>query len=846
MKSAFALIATATLLGSLAIYGTASERASQPSSGAKGADTRGTLSARVADAYAKLPLSFEANQGQADAQVQFLARGPGYGLFLTSTEAVLSLRQASGQPARLGRGHSALLDTTTAAPAVLRMQLVGASPGLPLSGAQELPGKANYFIGNDPAAWHTDIPTYARVGYENVYPGIDLAYHGARGRLEYDFIVAPGADPGAIAMRVVGADGIEIDDSGDLVLHVAGGEIRQPKPVIYQELDGVRREVSGGYTLRGLGEIGFALAGYDPTQPLVIDPVLVYSSYLGGSGHDAGRGIAVDNAGNAYVTGDTDSLNFPTPGGFQTFGGGDFDAFVTKVNAAGSALVYSSYLGGSGIDGGIGIAVDSTGNAYVTGDTTSLDFPTPGGFQMVLGGSVDAFVTKVNAAGSALVYSSYLGGSGLDDGLGIAVKSTGNAYVTGLTDSPNFPTPGGFQVAFGGGVFDAFVTKVNAAGNALVYSSYLGGSGLDEGRGIAVDSTGNAYVAGFTDSSNFPTPGGFQMVLGGGSDAFVTKVNAAGNALVYSSYLGGSGGEEGLGIAVDSARNAYVTGFTDSLNFPTPGGFQMALGGGVFDAFVTKVNAAGSALVYSSYLGGSGQDDGRGIAVDSAGNAYVSGSTGSLDFPTPGGFQTVLGGPVDAFVTKVNAAGSALVYSSYLGGSSVDHGWGIAVDSARSAYVTGDTSSPNFPTPGGFQTVLGGPIDAFVAKIGEAPPACKPEQQDKGHGQVEDEHGGNGGDFDFDECDENHQVGHKDKDKDVDFHSTKKDSAPAFDLSLPKATTSGSGLNNGQPVTYTLVVTDLGIGPGTDLYSLTLRDGAGMVIYSRTGTLRSGEIVVGR
>jgi hypothetical protein len=483
--------------------------------------------------------------------------------------------------------------------------------------------------------------------------------------------------------------------------------------------------------LKGRRQVGFAVATYDTSLPLVIDPVLCYSTYLGGNSADEGRSIAVDSSGSAYVTGYTFSTDFPTTTGtFQTTTfGGSTDAFVTKLNPTGSALVYSTYLGGGYYDFGHGIAVDASGNAYVTGDTSSTDFPTTAGaFQTTLGGIRNGFVTKLNPSGSAQVYSTYLGGSYSDAGLGIAADRSGNACVTGLTFSTDFPTTAGaFQPTFGGGgSIDAFVTKLNPTGSAQVYSTYLGGSGGDEGLGIAVDASNNAYVTGFTQSTNFPTTSGaFQPTFGGYNDAFVTKLNATGSApLVYSTYLGGSDFERGFGIAVDTLGNAYVTGVAGT-NFPTTSGaFQTTFGGIIVDAFATKINPTGSApLVYSTYLGGSQFDQANGIAVDASDNAYVTGVTTSTDFPTTSGaFQTTFGGYSDAFVTKLNPTGSApLVYSTYLGGDADDSGNGIAVDPSGSAYITGTTSSIDFPTTtGAFQAVLMagvGCCDAFVTKF---------------------------------------------------------------------------------------------------------------------------------
>jgi len=705
---------------------------------------------RVSQSYGKLPLHFEANQGQTHQDVRFLARGSGYSLYLTPTEAALTLtKQVS--PARKPAAHGKSEPRGAATGTALRISFAGANPRPRVTGLEELPGKANYFIGNDPAKWRTNVPTYAKVRYTDLYPRIDLLYYGNQRQLEYDLVVRPGADPTRIVLDIQGADRLQVDAQGDLVLQMTVGPIRQRKPVIYQEIDGVRKDIPGGYVLKGEHQVGYKVAAYDASQPLVIDPVLSYSTYLGSSDEEGETRIAVDAAGNAYVAGETVSSNFPTTAGaFQTtFGGGVFgagDAFVTKLNPTGSALVYSTYLGGSSSDAGYGIAVDAAGNAYVTGGTGSTDFPTTiGAFQTTKGGGFrDAFVTKLNPTGSALVYSTYLGGSGDDYGEGIKLDAAGNAYVTGGTGSTVFPTTAGaFQRTFGAPVCDgctsnAFVTKLDPTGSALVYSTYLGGSGRDGGWGIAVDTLGNAYVTGSTTSStNFPTTtGAFQTTYGGGfGEAFVTKLNPTGSALVYSTYLGGSGGESGRGIAVDTLGNAYVTGGTSSTDFPTTAGALKTTspGGG---AFVTKLNPTGSALVYSTYLGGSGNDYGYGIAVDTLGNAYMTGVTFSTDFPTtPGAIQTTFGGGGgffrggDAFVTKLNPTGSALVYSTYLGGLGSDTGFAIALEYPN-AYVTGHTLSRNFPTTtGAFQTMHGGGFqDAFVTKIADimSPPAPTP------------------------------------------------------------------------------------------------------------------------
>jgi len=515
--------------------------------------------ARVSQSYGKLPLHFEANQGQTHQDVRFLARGSGYSLYLTAGEAVLVLTKPNPDAKRDLRSTPERRGTQPrGTPVVVRMSLVGAAPKPLVSGREELPGKANYLIGKDPAKWRTNVPTYAKVHYRAVYPGIDLVYYGNQRQLEYDFVVAPGANPERIVLGFKGAERLEINAEGELVLHAAGEVIRQRVPVIYQEVDGIRQEIAGGYVLKSANRVGFQVAAYDQSRPLVIDPTLVYATYLGGSGGEAGGGIAVDAAGAAYVTGTTGSTDFPTtPGAIQTTygGGGTFplregDAFVTKLNAAGTALVYSTYLGGSSKDVASGIAVDAAGAAYVTGYTASTDF-TAGCTDpcTVLNGTLnfafDAFVTKLNPTGTALVYSTYLGGSGGDVSYGIAVDAAGAAYVTGFTRSTDFTAgctaPCTVLNGTLGGFGDAFVTKINAAGTALVYSTYLGGSGDEEGHGIAVDAAGAVYVTGYTNSPDFTASctGPCTVLDGtyggnGWTDAFATKINAAGTALVYS------------------------------------------------------------------------------------------------------------------------------------------------------------------------------------------------------------------------------------------------------------------------------------------------------------------------
>ncbi len=689
----------------------------------------GAVQERPRQTYATLPLSFEANRGQTVPKVKFLSRGNGYGLFLSSTEAVLRLRK----PAAPGETDSQTAAATP--PATLRMKLGGANEAPQVEGLDELPGKSNYFIGNDPTKWRTNIPSYAKVKYRDVYPGVDLVCYGNQRQLEYDFVIAPGADAGSIRLAFEGAEEMRIDDRGDLVLRIAGTEIRQYRPAVYQEVDGRKHFLPGRYVLRGSRAVGFAVAGYERDKALVIDPVLAYSSFLGGSGLDNAHAVAVDQADNVYLTGETISVNFPTQSPFQPANGGGSDAFVVKLNPTGATILYSTYLGGSGNENDFrtgvdssSIAVDSAGNIYVTGRTSSLNFPVMNAvLPSYRGGDYDAFVSKLSADGSALLYSTYLGGDANDAGNGIAVDSTGNIYVTGGTRSDDFPiSAAAFQGSLNGQL-DAYVTKIDptqVGGASLIYSTYLGGLGIDRGTAIAVDSAGNAYVTGRTESPDFPTRNALQGTYGGAADAFVAKLNSGGTDLIYSTYLGGNQLDVGTGIVVDSAGNVYVTGETASPNFPTQHAYQGTLGGSS-DAFVAQLDPSGAVLVYSTFLGGTGLDRGHSIALDSTGKVYVAGETSSGNFPTVSPFQPVSGGGKDTFVAKLDPSQTgtpSVVYSSYLGGSGDDVGFGIAVNSAGDAWVAGQTASANnFPTVNPVQPAFGGgPSDAFVARVSSA------------------------------------------------------------------------------------------------------------------------------
>ncbi len=652
------------------------------------------------DAYLHLPLYFIANQGQQDERVAYYTQGNGYSIYFTAEEMVMALH-----------------DT------VVQVRFVGAKATPPL-GVEKTAAKVNHLTGNDPARWRTDIPTYGQVVYHDLYPGIDLSYGGQNGALKYTFVAQPGADVSLLRLAFGGAAGLRLDQAGNLLILAGESQLKDTRPYAYQEIGGRRVEVETEFVLYGVRTCGFAVRGaYDPRYPLIIDPTLLYSTYLGGNGEfgDRGNSIALDGNGSAYVTGVTTSTNFPIWNPFQGIFGGGIplygDAFVTKFNADGNALLYSTFLGGTDWDWGNGIAVDGDGNAYVTGETKSSDFPTYNAYDDDLSGSRDAFVTKLSAAGNALLYSTYLGGDSKEGGIAIAVDGEGNAHVTGYTKSLDFPLENPFQNKHGDGD-DAFVTKFSADGSALVYSTYLGGRDGDHGNDITVDAAGNAYVTGYTESANFPRVGSYQIVHGGGSsDVFVAKIN--GNVVFYSTFLGHDGGEWGEGIAVDGVGNAYVTGVTSSSDFPILNAYQRKRAGGN-DAFVAKFNFAGNALFYSTFLGGSGNDGGIGIGVDNDGNAYVAGYTDSTNFPnTLNAYQGTNGGNLDVFFAELNATGNALLYSTYLGGSGNDESSGIAVNGEGSAYLTGTTGSTNFPLQNPFQMANAGYDDIFVTAFAE-------------------------------------------------------------------------------------------------------------------------------
>ena len=688
---------------------------------------------RVEKAYGAIPLHFEPNRGQSDPRVEYLAHGRGFGLYLNRTGATLVLSAPAGEPARDSRRTP--LESCPQACSTIRLSLEGGNATPAMIGLDRLVGTSSYFLGKDPSRWIAAIPTFGRVACKQVYPGVDMVYYGDGRALEYDFLLAAGTNPRTIRLRYDDGSGkpvpVRIGSNGDLLLPTPFGRLVQRAPAVFQVRNGAKIALCGRYEILGPGRVGLAVAGYDPALPLTIDPILSYSTYLGGSGQDQAAGIAVDSNGNAYVTGSTQSTDFPQASDAPS---GGWDAFVTKFSPDGKSLLYSIYFGGTGDDLAHAVAVDSSGDVTIAGQTTSYDLPILNAFQPTHAGTAgsaneDAFIAEFGPSGTALLYSSYLGGSGDDVATAVALDAGGDAFVTGYTYSPDFPASSNADQPAYGGAGDGFLAEVAAGGNKLLYSSFLGGEAYDEGRGIAVSTDGHVFVTGDTSSVAFPILNAYQAQLAGASDAFVSAFDFSGatgtspGQVIYSTYLGGAGSDAGLAVAADASGDAYLTGYTYSTHFPTSSGaYQTVLNAGQSaDAFVTEVSPTGGSLVYSTYLGGSAFDAAYAIAVASDGSACVAGDTYSTDFPVAFPVQaanaSASAGNSDAFVSKLSPSGSALSFSTYLGGSDTDQGRAIALNSSNDIYLAGTTYSSNFPLQNAFQSVSHGAGDAFVSKI---------------------------------------------------------------------------------------------------------------------------------
>lgn len=726
--------------------------------------------------YGKLPLTFEPNQGQTDPRIKFLARGDGYTVFLSSTETTLELSAPSGRRSTASPASRPPTrdDCAKRVSATVRLTLGGSNLRTPIESVDVQPGSSNYLIGSDPSKWHRNIPRFGRVKYSAVYPGIDLVYHGSQSDLESDYVLAPHADVTRIDMRIEGANKLHLDSTGNLILSTRAGDVLLHKPRAYQQNKGSQQEIAANYTPHGPTTFGIQVASYDSAQALIIDPVLSYSTYLGGTVDQLPTGIAADSAGFAYVTGYTNSADFPTTTGSlksTRTNNSTFNAFITKMKQDGTGLVYSTFVGGSGSgsDMAAAIAIDASGAAYITGTTTSPDFPITSAtaFQTSNKGN-NGFLAKIGPTGATLLYSTFLGGTGSDTLNAIALDSNGNAYVTGTTTSADFPlVPAtAIQTTNSATNGDAFLSRIDPTKsgiNSLVYSTYLGGSNQQEAFAVAVDAAFNAYVVGFTTSTDFPQPAarnGFQTVLNNSAgNAFLARIDTTQPALlVYSTYLGGStnpitpfefGTMNDIALAVSvppSGGNAYVTGSSNSVGFPMVAALDTVKSpnGITFVARLDTTKSGAASLPFSSYLGGSvfdysnfaselnNGDAGTGIAVDSDGNIYVGGTTLAVDFPvSPGAPQLTLVGSGNAFLTELNPAGSAVIFSTYLGGQAGGAS-AMALDGASppNGYITGPTYGTFPTTPGAFQTTDHVPAgsmtgttvptlnsDGFVAKI---------------------------------------------------------------------------------------------------------------------------------
>jgi hypothetical protein len=643
------------------------------------------------------PLSFEANRGQFDPKVLFVSRGPGYNLSLT-------------------REGASLLFATPRTVAV-DLRLVGGNAAPEVVGESPAAAPAHYFVGNDKSRWRSGVPTYQNVRYPAVYQGVDLVFHGRGGRLEYDFIVAPGADPGQIELDVRGADELVLDADGSLVMNVGGQSLIQPRPFIYQDGPAGRTEVAGGYVVRD-DRVKFTVASYDRSLPLVIDPVFTLNSSFGGSELEEIFGVAHDSQGNIWATGVTASPDLPVAGAIDGSYGGMGDTFILKYDKAGN-LLFATYLGGADFEQSWGMTLDKAGNAYIVGNTKSADFPRVGGLQRPLAGDRDAYLVKLNPTGSRIIFSTLLGGRETDWGYSVQLDAKGAIYVAGETESPDFPVVSAVQPTYKGGE-DGFVTKLTPDAKTIIYSTFVGGGNHERIWGIAVDRQGRAYLAGQTGSPNFPTVKAFQRTYGGGrTDAFMTALSADGKKFLYSTYAGGTSMDQGFAVAVDAKGNARFVGGAGNSSFPVRQAIQSAFAGGPSDSFVLGLSKTGS-LQFSTLLGGSLGDAAFAVGLDAKANIYVTGQTESPNHPVRNAMQSSLGGLRDGFLIKLRPDGKAFLYSTFFGGETIDEGTVIDVDPSGLVHLGGFTDGPVEEDQAKFSGVRDGVI-ARVVETKQAP-----------------------------------------------------------------------------------------------------------------------------
>lgn len=675
----------------------------------------------------RLPISFTENRGQFDEKTLFKADADGAAFYFCQGEvACLFTRdtkeiieddfEGMNVPDHFRRRRYKKEGL------IVRTQFLSANPNADVIGINRLSYNNNYFLGNDPGKWYTDVPNYSEIVYKDIYAGIDLKYYGSSGSMKYDFIIHPGADPSRIMIRYEGVSDLRLANNGNLEIETTFGQLYEKSPQIYQEIKGETYEISGQFQIMGPGIFGFTIRdSYDRSSALIIDPQFIYGSYLGGSSADQGTGVAVDGAGAVYILGSTSSPDFPTENPFQSEYGENWDVFLTKISPYDNSFIYSTYIGGGYIDEAGDIAVDSNGHAYITGKTQSSDFPTVNAIDDDYGGgfSGDAFVAKISSLGNSLLFSTYLGGFESDNGWDIALGKQGNIYVTGMTLSSDFPTANPFDGDFNGDS-DVFITRLSAAGDSLIYSTFLGGFESEVGWGIAVDTVGNAYIAGWTSSSDLPLVNPYDEFYHGHRDGFVSKLATSGDSLIYCTYLGGNHEDGAFSIAVNPNGNAYVTGYTHSIDFPQTNAFDSSYNG-LNDAFIAKLSQSGNSLEYCTFFGGPLDEMGWSIALDSFGNTYITGATFSGNIPLENPFDETYNDLGDAFVMKLSESGLILMYSTYIGGEAWDEGHDIAINGYGKIFVTGKTKSVNrFPAINGFDNDFNGGLwDGFVIKFDE-------------------------------------------------------------------------------------------------------------------------------
>ena len=688
-----------------------------------------------------IPFMFEENIGQHDNESKFVLRNNKGTVFFLDSEIVFALMKTIEEEKQEQSIEDKLINVKDIKPKeyqvnLLKMKLENSNQTPEILGQGEFNCKINYFKGSDSSKWKTNIPIYEKIIYKEVYPRIDLTYYENQGILEHAFIIDPSGDINNIKMYFEGADKIELDKDGNVLIYAKDDAIKMAKPISYQEVSNKKIEIESNFVIED-NYIKFNVKNYDKSKVLVIDPTILYGTYLGGSADDYGRGVAVDNNENAYITGYTFSTDFPVKNAYQGELKGIRDAFLIKIDTKLSgvdSIIYGTYLGGSSSrDEVYGVAVDNNENAYITGSTFSTDFPLQNAYQETLKGTSNAFLIKIDTKLSkddSLKYATYLGGNAIDVGSGVAVDNNENAYITGFTCSTDFPLKNAYQGNLKGDV-DAFLIKIDTkliGASSLIYGTYLGGGANDYGSGVAVDNNENAYIIGDTYSTDFPLQNAYQDTFGGTSNAFLIKIDtklSKDDSLKYSTYLGGNGFNLGTGVAVDNNENAYITGNTSSTDFPVKNAYQDTLKGNQ-DAFLIKIDtklSGDNSLIYGTYLGGNAINSGKGVvavAVDNNENAYITGNTSSTDFPVKNAYQDTLKGNQDAFLIKIDtklSGDNSLIYGTYLGGNGYESGYGVAVDNNENAYITGYTYSTDFPVKNAYQETFGGIGDAFLIKL---------------------------------------------------------------------------------------------------------------------------------